>query len=38
VGALGEALVGPLSEHTNGHEPLIATLTSFCMNALTTDH
>ena len=36
VGALGEALVGPLSQPTNGHEALIATLTSFCLNALAT--
>jgi AcrR family transcriptional regulator len=35
VGALGEALVGPLSPgHDNGHEPLIATLVQFCMNAI----
>jgi AcrR family transcriptional regulator len=36
VGAFGEALVGPLSPVTaNGAgEPLIATLTTFCMNAI----
>jgi AcrR family transcriptional regulator len=36
VGALGEALVGPLSpgHHTRGQEALIATLVQFCMNAI----
>src|SRR3954447_2830845 len=35
VGALGEALVGPLSPgHGNGHEALIATLVQFCLNAI----
>jgi AcrR family transcriptional regulator len=35
VGALGEALVGPLSPgHHDAHEPLIATLVHFCMNAI----
>src|SRR4051794_23816433 len=35
VGALGEALVGPLSPgHNDGHEPLIATLVQFCLNAI----
>ena len=36
VGALGEALVGPLSTaNGNGsHEPLIATLVQFCEEAL----
>jgi AcrR family transcriptional regulator len=35
VGALGEALVGPLSNSTrNGHEALVATLVTFCLNAL----
>jgi AcrR family transcriptional regulator len=35
VGALGEALVGPLSPgHRNGHEALIATLVQFCLNAI----
>lgn len=37
VGALGEALVGPLSERGNGHEALVATLTSFCLRALNPD-
>src|SRR4051794_36222650 len=33
VGALGEALVGPLSPgHRGGHEPLNATLVHFCLN------
>ena len=35
VGALGEALVGPLSPGQNGsHEALIATLVQFCLNAI----
>jgi AcrR family transcriptional regulator len=35
VGALGEALVGPLSPgHHGGHEALIATLVQFCLNAI----
>src|SRR4051794_10395674 len=35
VGALGEALVGPLSPGRRGsHEPLIATLVQFCLNAI----
>jgi AcrR family transcriptional regulator len=35
VGALGEALVGPLSPGVHeGHEALIATLVQFCMNAI----
>ena len=36
VGALGEALVGPLSKdnNRNGHDALIATLVNFCLNAL----
>jgi AcrR family transcriptional regulator len=35
VGALGEALVGPLSNsRRNGHEALIATLTDFALNAI----
>ena len=35
VGALGEALVGPLSPgHRNGHEALIASLVQFCLNAI----
>ena len=34
VGALGEALVGPLKSDTNGHEALIATLVQFCLNAI----
>jgi AcrR family transcriptional regulator len=34
VGALGEALVGPLSRERGGGEALIATLVSFCMTAL----
>ena len=35
VGALGEALVGPLSSRErNGHEALIATLVSFSLNAI----
>jgi AcrR family transcriptional regulator len=33
VGALGEALVGPLSTREGG-EPLIATLVEFCLNAI----
>jgi AcrR family transcriptional regulator len=39
VGALGEALVGPLATPTrNGHEALIATLVSFAEGALPTAH
>src|SRR5688572_23164294 len=35
VGALGEALVGPLATPTrNGHEALIATLVNFCLSAV----
>ena len=36
VGALGEALVGPLSpgHRKNGQESLIATLVQFCMHAI----
>src|SRR3954463_12861719 len=35
VGALGEALVGPLSPgHRSGHEALIASLVQFCLNAI----
>jgi AcrR family transcriptional regulator len=35
VGALGEALVGPLSPGEHGsHEALIATLVQFCLNAI----
>jgi hypothetical protein len=39
VGGLGEALVGPLSAPAGArgrrrHEALIATLVSFCLNAL----
>jgi AcrR family transcriptional regulator len=35
VGALGEALVGPLSPgRRGGHEALIATLVQFCLNAI----
>jgi AcrR family transcriptional regulator len=35
VGALGEALVGPLSIANGGsHEPLVATLVQFCEEAL----
>jgi AcrR family transcriptional regulator len=35
VGALGEALVGPLSPGRRGsHEALIATLVQFCLNAI----
>jgi AcrR family transcriptional regulator len=35
VGALGEALVGPLSPgRRNSHEALIATLVHFCLNAI----
>jgi AcrR family transcriptional regulator len=34
VGALGEALVGPLSNASEGDEALIATLVQFCMNAI----
>ena len=38
VGALAEALVGPLSPSANGggarhHEALVATLVQFCLNA-----
>jgi AcrR family transcriptional regulator len=39
VGALGEALVGPLSTANGGsHEPLIATLVQFCEEALPRAH
>ena len=35
VGALGEALVGPLSSRErNGHEALVATLVGFSLNAI----
>jgi AcrR family transcriptional regulator len=35
VGALGEALVGPLSPgQRGGHEALVATLVNFCLNAI----
>jgi len=34
VGALGEALVGPLSKPTANDEALIATLVQFCLNAI----
>jgi AcrR family transcriptional regulator len=34
VGALGEALVGPLSTAHEGGEALIATLVQFCLNAI----
>jgi AcrR family transcriptional regulator len=34
VGALGEALVGPLSNGAANHEALIATLVNFCMSAI----
>jgi AcrR family transcriptional regulator len=36
VGALGEALVGPLSTHTTGgdKEALVATLVQFCLKAI----
>ena len=34
VGALGEALVGPLSHPARDHEALVATLVDFCMNAI----
>jgi AcrR family transcriptional regulator len=34
VGGLGEALVGPLSHPQRDHEALVATLVSFCMNAI----
>ncbi|HEY2295394.1 MAG TPA: TetR/AcrR family transcriptional regulator [Thermoanaerobaculia bacterium] len=34
VGALGEALVGPLSDGGDDHEALVATLVNFCMNAI----
>ena len=39
VGALGEALVGPLSTANGGpHEALIATLVQFCEEALPRAH
>ena len=38
VGALAEALIGPLSttaeQNGRGHEALIATVVQFCMNAI----
>ena len=34
VGALGEALVGPLKTDPPSHEALIATLVQFCLNAI----
>ena len=35
VGALGEALVGPLSSSSNGRHALVANLVQFCLNAIT---
>jgi AcrR family transcriptional regulator len=37
VGALGEALVGPLSQTSGGSEALIATVVQFCMDAIPAD-
>ncbi len=34
VGALGEALVGPLSRRETHHDALVGTLVDFCLNAL----
>jgi AcrR family transcriptional regulator len=34
VGALGEALVGPLSRERGPHEALVMTLVDFCLNAI----
>jgi AcrR family transcriptional regulator len=34
VGALGEALVGPLSEESGSSEALVSTLVGFCINAV----
>ena len=34
VGALGEALVGPLSRREPRREALVSTLVDFCLNAL----
>jgi AcrR family transcriptional regulator len=34
VGALGEALVGPLRADVHSHEALIATIVQFCLNAI----
>jgi AcrR family transcriptional regulator len=34
VGALGEALIGPLSTTTANQEALVATVVQFCMNAI----
>jgi hypothetical protein len=34
VGALGEALVGPLSNGRGNEEALVVTLVGFCMNAI----
>jgi AcrR family transcriptional regulator len=36
VGALGEALVGPLARKEHRREALVATLVDFCLNALPT--
>ena len=37
VGALGEALVGPLAAGTDGrHDALVATLVDFCLSSLPT--
>jgi AcrR family transcriptional regulator len=36
VGALGEALVGPLHGRGAGHDALVANLVQFCLNAITT--
>jgi hypothetical protein len=34
VGALGEALVGPLARHDAAPEALVASLQSFCLSAI----
>ena len=37
VGALGEALVGPLAAGTDGHhDALVVTLVDFCLSSLPT--
>ena len=38
VGALGEALVGPLNRRDHGDDALVAQLQSFCLSAIRSSH